>query len=369
MQRIQVKLKPRSYGVLIGAGLLRHAGREVRRVLPSEKSRVFVVTSPRVRRHWGALLEDGFKKARLSFQVFEMDDGEPAKKLATVERLAEQMAEAGADRKSLVVALGGGVVGDSAGFLAAMFMRGLPVVQIPTTVVAQLDASIGGKTGVNLSAGKNLIGAFHQPNAVLVDPAVLETLDDREFRSGLFEAVKCGVIRDARLFEFMRKNAGKILDRNRAALQRIIVASVQVKATVVAADEREGGLRRILNFGHTVGHALEAATGYTQLLHGEAVGWGMIAAASIARDVRACRPEVAEDIGETVRRYGPLPTLTVATQSVVARLGFDKKTVDGAVHFILPQKPGKVKITSDVPPEIVCAAIESLRSPVSTHHA
>lgn len=369
MQRIQVKLRPRSYSVLIGAGLLRHAGREIRRVLPSEKSRVFVVTSPRVRRYWGAALEESLKKARLSFQVLEMDDGEPSKKLATVERLAEQMAEAGADRQSLVVTLGGGVVGDSAGFLAAMFMRGIPVVQIPTTVVAQLDASIGGKTGVNLRAGKNLIGAFHQPSAVLVDPVVLETLEEREFHSGLFEAVKCGVIRDADLFEFMRKNPARILERDRAALQRIIVASVRVKAAVVSADERDSGVRRILNFGHTVGHALEAATGYTELLHGEAVGWGMIAAVAIARDVRACRPELAEQIGETVRRYGPLPALTVDTQSVFARLSFDKKSVGGAVHFILPQKLGKVKITSDVPPEVVCSAIESLRGPLSTHHA
>src|SRR5258708_27195304 len=173
VQRIQVKLKPRSYRVLIGAGLLRHGGREGRRGMPSEQSRVFVVPSPRGRRDWGEILEAGFKKARLDFQVLEMDDGEPAKKLATVERLAEQMAEAGADRKSVVVALGGGVVGDSAGFLAAMFMRGLPVWQIPTTVVAQLDASIGGQTGVKPMAGKNTVAALHQPSAGLVDPAGL----------------------------------------------------------------------------------------------------------------------------------------------------------------------------------------------------
>ena len=173
-----------------------------------------MVTSPKVRRHWGEALEDSLRRATLPFQVLEMHDGEPAKHLHTVEQLAEQLVDAKADRKSLLLAFGGGVVGDSAGFLAAIFMRGIPVVQIPTTVVAQLDASIGGKTGVNLRAGKNLVGSFHQPRAVLVDPDLLKTLDEREFRCGLFEALKCGVIRDAKLFEFMRRNPRKILARN-----------------------------------------------------------------------------------------------------------------------------------------------------------
>ncbi|MBZ5520840.1 MAG: 3-dehydroquinate synthase [Acidobacteriia bacterium] len=360
MTNIKVKTIRNDYDVLIGAGLLRRAGREVQRLLPAKSSRVFVITSPAVRRHWGEALEGSLGRARLKYQILEMNDGEPAKKLETVERLAEQMAEAGADRKSLVVAFGGGVVGDAAGFLASMFMRGLPVIQIPTTVVAQLDASIGGKTGVNLKAGKNLIGAFHQPLAVLVDPDVLATLEEREFRSGLFEAVKCGVIRDARLFDFMKKQAGRIRDRRRAAVQRIITDSIRVKAAVVSADERESGLRRILNFGHTVGHALEAATGYTHLLHGEAVGWGMIAASQIARDVRCCAPAVHDEICSTVAAYGPLPALSVNTEEVVARMGSDKKTVAGAIHFVLPQKIGKVKIASDVPPAIVHSAVAAL---------
>jgi len=366
---VPVKLSRNSYHVLIGSGLLRRAGREVRRLLPEKSSRVFVVTSPEVRKHWGATLTDSFERARLKYQVLEMNDGEPAKRLETVERLAEQMVEAGADRRSLVVALGGGVVGDAAGFLAAMFMRGIPVIQIPTTVVSQLDASIGGKTGVNLKAGKNLIGAFHQPRAVLVDPDVLGTLPEREYRSGLFEALKCGVIRDARLFEFMKKHANRILARQRAAVQRIITDSARVKAAVVAADERESDLRRILNFGHTVGHALEAATGYTALLHGEAVGWGMIAAAHIARGVRACSPEVCDEIIAAVAAYGPLPALSVNTEEVVARMGSDKKTVAGAVHFVLPQKIGKVKIISGVPPAIVHAAVKALRNDALRNHA
>ena len=362
VEKIRVKLNRSGYHVLIGAGLLRHAGREIHHLLPSKSSRVFVVTSPTVRRHWGEQLEASLKKARVNYHVLEMNDGEPAKRLATVEQLAEQMVSAGADRKALIVALGGGVVGDSAGFLASIFMRGVPVVQIPTTVVAQVDASIGGKTGVNLQAGKNLIGAFHQPEAVLIDPLVLETLDEREFRSGLFESLKSGIIRDRKLFEFMVEHPEKILERSRKALQRMIIDSVRVKASVVSADERESDLRRILNFGHTIGHALESATGYSQLLHGEAVGWGMIAAATIAHDMKTCVPETAERIHAAVSVYGPLPPLSVTTEAVTARLASDKKTVAGAVHFVLPEKIGKVRIVSAVPSEVIQRAIDQIRN-------
>ena len=362
VQKIRVRTKPNGYVVQVGAGLLRRAGREVRRVLPSSGSRVFVITSPNVRRHWGEALEKSLRDARLPYEVLEMHDGEPAKRLHTVEQLAESLVDAKADRKSLLVAFGGGVVGDSAGFLAAIFMRGIPVVQIPTTVVAQVDASIGGKTGVNLRGGKNLVGSFHQPSAVLVDPDILATLDDREFRSGLFESLKCGVIRDRDLFDFMERNANKILGRDSRSLQRVIGDSIRVKADVVSADEKESGLRRILNFGHTIGHALEAATDYSQFLHGEAVAWGMIAAAAIARDSGSCNAETAERIINATRLYGPLPPVPCDVQSVLGRLGADKKTVAGAVHFVLPQKIGKVKISSDVPPNIVRNAVELIRN-------
>jgi len=357
---IRVRTKSNSYQVLVSAGLLRRAGREIRRMLPSAASRVFVVTSPNVRRHWGEKLESSLRAARLEYELLEMHDGEPAKRLHTVEQLAEQLVEARADRKSLLVAFGGGVVGDSAGFLAAIFMRGVPVIQIPTTVVAQLYAAIGGKTGVNLRGGKNLIGAFHQPSAVLVDPELLQTLDEREFRSGLFEALKCGVIRDPGLFEFMDRNARKIMDRDPKAVERIIRDSVRVKAAVVSADEKESGLRRILNFGHTVGHALEAATSYSHFLHGEAVAWGMIAAAAIARDAGFCRARTAEQVRNLVLAYGPLPPVNCAVDDVLSRLQSDKKTVAGAVHFVLPQKIGKVRISSDVPHSAVRAAVEMI---------
>jgi 3-dehydroquinate synthase len=361
VKRIRVRLKSNGYDVLVGRGLLRRAGSEVRRLLPAAGSRVFVITSPTVRRHWGEELEKSLRHAKVQYAILEMNDGEPAKRLETVEQLAERMVVAGADRKSLAVAFGGGVVGDCAGFLAAIFLRGIPVVQIPTTLLAQVDASIGGKTGVNLRAGKNLVGAFHQPRAVLVDPGVLSTLDAREFRAGLFESLKCGVIRDRRLFDFMRRRIEKIVAREPRALERIIVDSVRVKAAVVAADEKESDLRRILNFGHTIGHAIEAATGYTQLLHGEAVAWGMMAAATIACDCGFCAPETAEQITSTIEAFGPLPRLRSGSKEIMDRLSADKKTVDGAVHFVLPIKIGQVKIANDVPPEVIRQAVEQIR--------
>jgi len=360
--RIRVRLKRTPYDVIVARGLLGRVGPEIKRLLPSAKSRVFVVTSPTVRRHWGRALEGVLRKSGLNFEVLEMNDGEPHKRLLTVEQLAEKMVATGADRKSLIVAFGGGVVGDCAGFLAAIFLRGVPVVQIPTTFLAQVDASIGGKTGVNLAGGKNLVGAFHQPKVVLVDPDVLATLDDRELRAGMFESLKCGVIRHRSLFEFMRRNQKKILARDAKALERIIVDSVRVKAEVVAADEKESDLRRILNYGHTIGHALEAATGYEYFLHGEAVGWGMIAAAEIALQSKFCSPETAESIAASVRDYGPLPAVRCSTEEIVKRLASDKKAVAGAVHFVLPLKIGKVKITSDVPAQTVWRAVEGIRN-------
>lgn len=334
--------------------MLERAGKELRaRANLSRNSQVFVVTSPNVRRHWGTSLERSLQRAKVSCHVLEMDDGEPAKRLETVERLAEQMVREGADRTSLVVAFGGGVVGDCAGFLAAIFMRGIPVVQIPTTVLAQLDASIGGKTGVNLTAGKNLIGAFHQPKAVLVDPAILGTLDDRQFRAGLFEALKCGVIRDRKLFAFMVDKRDKILARDGKAVERVIMDSVRVKASVVGADERESGLRRILNFGHTIGHALEAATGYTQLLHGEAVAYGMLAATAIARNAGFCDARAAEQIIKGIASYGKPPSIKVRADEVMALLKSDKKSVAGKIHWVLPVRPGRVAINNEVTEEMV----------------
>jgi 3-dehydroquinate synthase len=240
-------------------------------------------------------------------------------------------------------------------------MRGVDVIQVPTTVLAQVDAAIGGKTGVNLVSGKNLLGTFHQPRAVLVDPAVLETLPSREYCAGLYESLKCGIIGDPGLFRLFEDRRREILDRNPVVVEKVIADSVRLKASVVSADEREGGLRQVLNFGHTIGHALEAETRYTQLLHGEAVAWGMIAATHIALSTGKLDSVTAGRITNSVIGFGRLPRMTLQTTSILRRLRSDKKTRQGVVHFILPREIGKVEITSDVPEAIVRSAVDEIR--------
>ena len=260
----------------------------------------------------------------------------------------------------MVIAFGGGIVTDMAGFLAAIFMRGIPVLQIPTTLLAQVDASIGGKTGVNLAIGKNLIGSFHQPKAVLVDPSVLGTLPDREYHAGLYEILKAGVIRSEPLFRFLADESAAVLAREAAAVDRIIAESVEIKAQVVSADEREGGLRRILNFGHTFGHALEAETSYTRFLHGEAVAFGMCAAVYLAQMTGHLSAEDSVDILEAIRLYGPIPSLAgIAAERLLARLASDKKTIQGKIHFVLPERIGEVQVVSGIGDESVLAAIQA----------
>lgn len=345
--------------MLIERGLLRSAGTVLRDIIP-EDARSFVLTAPPICKHWAKPLRKSFSRAKRDVEFLVMPDGERAKTLAQLEKLAEEMMRAGADRGSVLVALGGGVVGDVGAFLASVFMRGIPVVQVPTTLLAQVDSAIGGKTGVNLKAGKNLVGTFHQPLAVLVDPDVLATLPEREYRSGLFEAMKYGVIRNPAVFDLMERKREALLERDGNVLETLIARCIRVKADVVAADEREGGERRILNFGHTVGHALEAETGYKKLLHGEAVGWGMIAACSIGESMGVTPREVSQHIAELVRSYGPLPKVDVNAKKVYRRLLSDKKTVGGVPHFILASAIGKVEVVNTVKPRMVVEAVKSL---------
>ena len=323
--------------------------------------RVFVVTQAPVRKHWGGVLRRSFSDAGREVEVIEMPDGERSKTLSQLEKLASKLVSRGADRQSVILALGGGVVGDVAGFLASVFMRGIPVVQIPTTLVAQVDSAIGGKTGVNLKSGKNLLGTFHQPLAVLADPDVLATLPEREYRSGLFEAMKYGVIRNPAIFELMEANRDALLGRDGALLETLITECIRVKADVVSADERESGERRILNFGHTIGHALEVETDYKQFLHGEAVGWGMIAATMIGAGMQITDPLTAQRIIGLVLAYAPLPRVDVNSEGVAKRLLSDKKTVDGVPHFILPTSIGKVEVVNTVPARAVIQAVEEIK--------
>jgi 3-dehydroquinate synthase len=239
-------------------------------------------------------------------------------------------------------------------------MRGVPVIQVPTTLLAQVDAAVGGKTGVNLESGKNLLGSFHQPLAVLVDPEVLRTLPEREYRAGLYEIVKCGVIRDADLFGVLDRCAASVLKQEPATLERIIAAALRIKAEVVTADERESGLRRILNFGHTFGHALEAETKYERFLHGEAVAWGMRAATILAERTNHVAAGEAAAIQEVIQRYGPIPPLEgIRPRNIAARLRSDKKTIQGKVHFVLPVKIGDVTVVSGLDEKLVLESIET----------
>jgi 3-dehydroquinate synthase len=347
--------------VLVERGLLLSAASALRDVIPAD-SRVFALTSPRIRKLWGATLRQSFSRAGRKLEILEMPDGERSKKLSQLEKLAAKLVKRGADRRSVILALGGGVVGDVGGFLASVFMRGVPMVQIPTTLLAQVDSAIGGKTGVNLAVGKNLIGTFHQPLAVLVDPDVLATLPEREYRSGLFEAMKYGVIRDPAIFELMESERDALLCRDGALLEKLIAECIRVKADVVGADERESGERRILNFGHTIGHALEAETGYRKLLHGEAVGWGMIAAALIGYALDVTDSLTAQRIIAMVLAYGPLPKFKAQSRRILKRLLADKKTVGGVPHFVLATRIGAVDVAKDVPQRVILHAIEETKS-------
>lgn len=360
MPQATIHVPPEPYQAWIENGLLTRSGSVLSDFVP-RSSRLFVVTVPPVRKRWGAKLISSLKSAGFTPEVLTMPDGEPTKRLATVESLAEKLAKLGADRKSVIIALGGGVVGDVTGLLASLYMRGVEFVQVPTTVLAQVDASIGGKTGVNLLAGKNLVGTFCHPRVVLIDPTVLKTLPDREFRAGLYESIKCGIIGSVDLFIRFEQNRARILKRDPAEVEWVIAQSVKLKAEVVSADEREGGLRRVLNLGHTIGHALEAETKYSHLLHGEAVAWGMIAATNIALSVGRTDSVTAGRIADAVLSLGRLPEVNVSPRKILARLQSDKKTQNGVVHFVLPREIGKVEIYSDVPESAVLQAVEELR--------
>jgi 3-dehydroquinate synthase len=340
----------RTYEAVVERGVLARAAD----FIPPRAGRLFVLTTEDVWRLHGASLRAGRE-----CEVLFFPGGEERKRLAEVETLAEEMVARGGDRSSLLIAFGGGIVNDLGGFLAAVFMRGIPVIQAPTTLLAQVDAGVGGKTGVNLVAGKNLVGAFHQPLAALIDPSVLETLPEREYRAGLFEVLKCGIIRSPALFALLVEQRDKVLARAPDILEEMIAESVRIKAEVVSADERESGLRRILNFGHTIGHALEAETGYARFLHGEAVGFGMRAAVRLAEGTGCLPSAEAAAILRAIDLYAPIPSLEgVASEALARRLRSDKKTIQGRVHFVLPERVGQVRVVPDIDEALVRAAIE-----------
>jgi 3-dehydroquinate synthase len=360
MPTIRINSSDGAYQVQCAPGVFARAGATVARL--GETTGIYVLSSPRVWEHWGRpLLRALGKRPRVPVRAMLFDDSESAKDLATIEQITRQLVLAGADRKATIVAMGGGVVGDAAGFAAASYLRGVRLVHVPTTLVAQVDSSIGGKTGVNLPEGKNLVGAFYPPKLVLADAKVLLTLPHREYRSGLYEVVKYGIIADPELFSYLERHMLALLRRDSKALEWVIPRCVRIKADVVARDEREGGLRHILNFGHTLGHALEAVTRYRRFLHGEAIAWGMLAVTLLGVATERLRENEATRMMRLIGSVGPVPSLEgIHAAQLRPILAGDKKARGGRVLWVLPRRLGKVEWGIDLPWTLVSRTFAEL---------
>ncbi|MEJ5210444.1 MAG: 3-dehydroquinate synthase [Burkholderiales bacterium] len=362
MQTLTVELGPRSYPIHVGAGLIRRA----ELILPHlPMARVAVVTNTTVGALYLDTLRATLEGAGVSVLPIVLPDGEQYKNAETLGRIYDALLEARMERKGTLIALGGGVIGDLTGFAAATYLRGVPFIQVPTTLLAQVDSSVGGKTGINHPLGKNMIGAFYQPRLVLADTDTLQTLPDRELSAGLAEVIKYGLIRDPEFFAWLEANMERLLARDAEALTFAILRSCRNKAEVVAADEREGGVRAILNLGHTFGHAIEAGLGYGVWLHGEAVAAGMVLAADLSMRLSWLTPEDVERVRALVRRArlpDRAPDLGVARYQTL--MGLDKKVEGGRVRFVLLKRLGEAVITADVPEALLAATLRENVAPV-----
>lgn len=356
MLTLPIRTQSASYDVLLGADLLPTLPQQLHAVFGARARRCYVVTAPEIWTLWSAAFLSGFP-ANAQPTVLTLPSGEHHKRLVAVERLAQQLAAAGADRGSILIAFGGGVIGDIAGFLAAIYMRGISFVQVPTTLLAQVDSSVGGKTGVNLEAGKNLLGSFYHPRLVMADTSVLRTLPPAEVRAGLFESLKAAFICDAGLLARMESKASALLGMDTELLTKVIADSIRIKAHVVAQDEREHGLRMVLNFGHTVGHAIEALTHYRSLLHGEAVGWGMRAAIEASR-LRGLPDADADRCLAAIDALGPPPLPRLSARRLLAATSSDKKRIDHIRHFVLLERIGHARVVTDLTDHELLQAIE-----------
>ena len=350
MRIVKVPLGSRSYSIKIGSDLLAHLGQECARLKLG--GRCAVISDPHVARHFGKSACHSLSKAGFNPVLVTLSAGEQAKSLRSVGTCFDQLARHRLERKSFIVALGGGVVGDLAGFVAATYLRGLPFIQVPTTLLAQVDSSVGGKVGVNLRAGKNLVGAFHQPRLVLCDLATLSTLPDREFRSGLAEVIKYGIIYDVGLFERLERELSGVMKRDPALLSAIIARCCEIKAHIVQEDETETGLRSILNFGHTIGHGLEAISHYGQYLHGEAIAIGQVLAARLSQETLGLSSTEVKRICRLIERAG-LPTEVRLDrrrrEKLMGAMRLDKKVTAGEIKFVLALRIGKVQFGQQVP--------------------
>ncbi len=354
MRIVKVPLGSRSYDIKIGTGLLASVGRECARLALSR--RCVIISDRNVAPRYGQAAQEALTKAGFAAALVTIPAGETAKSLRTLKACYDQLAAQRLERKSFIVALGGGVVGDLAGFVAATYLRGLPFVQVPTTLLAQVDSSVGGKVGLNLKAGKNLVGAFYQPRLVLCDLATLASLPMREYRSGLAEVIKYGIIYDAGLFRRLERDLPRLLRRDERTLAAVIARCCEIKADVVRQDETESGLRAILNFGHTVGHALEAISHYGKYLHGEAIAIGQVAAAKLSAQVLGLPAEEVERIERIFQRAG-LPTQMKLNapqrQKILTATSLDKKVSGGEIKFVLARRIGVVEFGHQVPLAVI----------------
>ena len=348
MQRLNIDLGERSYDILLGSGLLDRVGELLSQVI--QPSRIILVTHPSLFRLYGEKVLAGFKKQGWATDIIEVPEGETSKSLQQADIIYDRLLDFNCDRKSVLIALGGGVIGDLTGFVAATYQRGIPFIQVPTTLLSQVDSSVGGKTAVNHPKGKNMIGAFYQPRLVVADLDTLQTLPQNEFRAGLAEVIKYGVISDASLFDYLENNAEKILQLDHECLAHIIKTSCAIKAEVVEKDERESHYRMILNFGHTLGHAIEALTGYSRFIHGEAVAIGMVYAAKLSQRFGKCQEEVPNRLSELVNKFGlPSQWPDLDSPADIECLYHDKKTMNHKIKFILVKEMGSVEIVEDMP--------------------
>jgi 3-dehydroquinate synthase len=359
IQKIAVHLDRRSYHILIQPELLNQIGNLVAK-LPVGK-RIGIITNPTVGKYYAVRVKTSLLKSGFDPCLFSIPDGEYYKNLDIVRDLYSRLLENRFDRNSALVALGGGVIGDLTGFVAATYLRGIPFIQVPTTLLAQVDSSVGGKVGVNLPKGKNLVGSFYQPVLVIIDPMVLQTLPDRELRAGLAEVIKYGVIYDASFFSWLEKNMPGILLGEPNLITKIIARSCEIKAEVVSKDETEQGLRVILNFGHTLAHAIETLTGYETYRHGEAVAIGMVAAGKLAQLLAFFTEKEFNRLIELIQHTG-LPTKIPYLEKtlILDTIERDKKVRDRKVRFVLPTKLGKVKLMNDIPTAILHKTIQAL---------
>ena len=353
MKRLRINLGERSYDILIGSGLRAQVGEFVKTILTP--SQVVIISHPSINNLYGKEIAGGFIAQGWTTNIIEVPEGESSKNLAQAEKLYDSLLEYNCDRKSVLVALGGGVIGDLVGFVAATYQRGIPFIQVPTTLLSQVDSSVGGKTAVNHPKGKNMIGAFYQPRLVVADIETLRTLPQKEYRAGLAEIVKYGVIADANLFDYLEIHYKKILNHEFECLSHIIKTSCSIKASIVEKDERESHHRMILNFGHTFGHAIESLTKYSQFIHGEAVSIGMVCAAQLSHSLGKCSEETPNCIAALLKKLGlPVAMPELGSSAVIQSLYHDKKTLGKKIKFILVTEIGSIEIADQIlEPEIL----------------